>query len=76
MNLDLMLLIDKRPSDLETPFYDVQQMTSHLRNEGYAATCKRIRRLMQLMAEHSGSSHLGGGVETHKDLPVAAVPDL
>ena len=34
MNLDLMLLIDKR--FLETPFYGVRQMTWHLQNEGHA----------------------------------------
>ena len=34
MNLALMVLIDKQ--FLETPFYGVQQMTWHLRNEGHA----------------------------------------
>ena len=47
MNLALMLLIDKQ--FLETPFYGVQQMTWHLRNEGHAVNVKRIRRLMRLM---------------------------
>ena len=47
MNLDLMVVIDKQ--FLETPFYGVQQMTWHLRNEGYIVNYKRIRRLMRLM---------------------------
>lgn len=47
MNLALMLLIDKQ--FLETPFYGVQQMTWHLRNEGHAVNVKRVRRLMRLM---------------------------
>ena len=34
---------------LETPFYGVQQMTWHLRNDGHVVNCKRIRRLMRLM---------------------------
>ncbi len=34
MNLDLMLLIDEQ--FLETPFYGVRQMTSHLQNGGHA----------------------------------------
>jgi putative transposase len=34
---------------LETPFYDVQQMTWHLKSEGHAVNYKRIRRLMRLM---------------------------
>ncbi|WP_349010274.1 IS3 family transposase, partial [Mesorhizobium yinganensis] len=46
-NLALMLLIDKQ--FLETPFYGVQQMTWHLRNEGHAVNVKRVRRLMRLM---------------------------
>ena len=47
MNLDLMVVIDKQ--FLETPFYGVQQMTWHLRNDGYVVNYKRIRRLMRLM---------------------------
>ena len=47
MNLALMQVIDRQ--FLETPFYGVQQMTGHLRNEGYAVNVKRIRRLMRLM---------------------------
>jgi len=47
MNLDLMPLIDKQ--FLDTPFYGVRQMTSHLQNEGHAVNEKRIRRLMRLM---------------------------
>ncbi len=43
----LLLLIDKQ--FLETPFYGVQQMTWHLRNEGHAVNVKRVRRLMRLM---------------------------
>src|SRR6056297_692927 len=35
VNLALMQLIDRRPADLETPFYGVQQMTWHLQNEGH-----------------------------------------
>jgi putative transposase len=46
-NLALMLRIDKQ--FLETPFYGVQQMTWHLRNEGFPVNVKRIRRLMRLM---------------------------
>jgi putative transposase len=46
-NLTLMLRIDKQ--FLETPFYGVQQMTWHLRNEGFPVNVKRIRRLMRLM---------------------------
>jgi len=49
VNLGLMQLIDRRPADLGTPFYGVQQMTWHLRNEGHAVNVKRIRRLMRLM---------------------------
>ena len=49
MNLDLMVVIDKRPSDLETPFYGVQQMAWHLQNESHVVNHKRIRRLMRLM---------------------------
>ena len=40
-------MIDKQ--FLDTPFYDVRQMTWHLRNEGYPVNEKRIRRLMRLM---------------------------
>ena len=47
VNLALMQLIDRQ--FLETPFYGVQQMTWHLRNEGHAVNVKRIRRLMRLM---------------------------
>ncbi|GLQ38809.1 transposase [Rhizobium albus] len=47
MNLALMELIDKQ--FLETPFYGVQQMTWHLRNESHAVNVKRVRRLMRLM---------------------------
>lgn len=47
MNLDLMVVIDKQ--FLETPFYGVQQMAWHLRNEGHVVNCKRIRRPMRLM---------------------------
>jgi len=47
MNLDLMVKIDKQ--FLETPFYGVQQMTWHLRNDGHVVNSKRIRRLMRLM---------------------------
>lgn len=47
MNLSLMELIDKQ--FLETPFYGVQQLTWHLRNEGQAVNVKRVRRLMRLM---------------------------
>jgi hypothetical protein len=48
-NLSLMLKIDKRPADLDTPFYGVREMTWHLRNEGHPVNEKRIRRLMRLM---------------------------
>src|SRR4051812_35019920 len=47
MNLTLMLLIDKQ--FLDTPFYGVQQMTWHLKNEGHPVNVKLIRRLMRLM---------------------------
>jgi putative transposase len=47
MNLALMLLIDKQ--FLETPFYGVQQMAWHLRNQGFSVNVKRVRRLMRLM---------------------------
>jgi putative transposase len=47
MNLALMLLIDKQ--FLETPFYGVQQMAWHLRNQGLSVNVKRVRRLMRLM---------------------------
>jgi hypothetical protein len=47
MNLAIMLLIDKQ--FLDTPFYGVQQMTWHLKNEGHPVNFKRIRRLMRLM---------------------------
>ena len=47
MNLDLIGVIDKQ--FLETPFYDVQQMTWHLRNEEHVVNYKRIRPLMRLM---------------------------
>ncbi|MFD1483477.1 IS3 family transposase [Paracoccus nototheniae] len=35
---------------LDTPFFGVRQMTSHLRNECHAVNEKRIRRLMRLMS--------------------------
>jgi putative transposase len=47
LNLALMLRVDKQ--FLETPFYGVQQMTWHLRNEGFSVNVKRVRRLMRLM---------------------------
>lgn len=47
LHLDLMLLIDKQ--FLDTPFYDVRQMTWPLQNDGHAVNQKRIRRLMRLM---------------------------
>ncbi len=47
LNLALMLLIDKQ--FLETPFYGVQQMAWHLRNQGFSVNVKRVRRLMRLM---------------------------
>jgi putative transposase len=46
-NLALMRLIDVQ--FLDTPFFGVQQMTWHLRNDGYAVNEKRIRRLMRPM---------------------------
>jgi putative transposase len=49
-NLGLMRLIDERPSDLETPFFDVRQMTWHLRKDGQLVNEQRIRRLIGLMA--------------------------
>ncbi len=47
LNLDPMLLIDKR--FLDTPFHGVRQITWHLQNEGHAVNEKRIRRPMRLM---------------------------
>ena len=35
LNLALIRQIDKRPADLETPFFGVRQMTWHLRNDGH-----------------------------------------
>ena len=46
-NLALMHIIDRQ--FMETPFFKVRQMTSHLRNEGHAVNPKRVRRMMQLM---------------------------
>lgn len=46
-NLELMSQIDKQ--FLQTPYYGVQQMTYHFRNEGINISPKRIRRLMRLM---------------------------
>ena len=43
----LVLPIDK--PFLETPFYGVQQMTWHLRNEGHAVNVKRIRPVIRLI---------------------------
>ena len=48
-NFGLMRRIDERPSELETPFFGVRQMTSHLRNDGHFVNEKRIRRLMRPM---------------------------
>jgi putative transposase len=48
LNLALIRQIDKRPADLETPFFGVRQMTWHLRNDGHLVKKKRIRRLMRL----------------------------
>ena len=64
MNLALMRRIEKQ--FLETPFYGVQQIAWHLRNEGHPVNVKRIRRLMRLMGlmpilwsiPHSNSSWL------------------
>ena len=47
LNLMLMRKIDKQ--FLETPFYGVQQMTWHLRNDNHLVNKKRVRRLMRLM---------------------------
>jgi len=47
LNLMLMRKIDKQ--FLETPFYGVQQMTWHLRNDKHLVNEKRVRRLMRLM---------------------------
>ena len=47
LNLLLMRQIDEQ--FLETPFFGVRQMTSHLRNDGHLVNEKRIRRLMRLM---------------------------
>ena len=42
-----MQLIDRQ--FMETPFFGVRQMTSHLRNEGHVVNPRRVRRLMRLM---------------------------
>ena len=47
LNLMLMREIDRQ--FLETPFYDVRQMTWHLRNDKHLINEKRVRRLMRLM---------------------------
>jgi len=47
LNLKLMREIDEQ--FLETPFYGVQQMTWHLRNDKHLVNEKRVRRLMRLM---------------------------
>jgi putative transposase len=62
-NLALMLLIDKQ--FLETPFYGVQQMTWHLRNEGHAVNVKRVRRLMPIFQKPDTSRPAKG----HKTYP-------
>lgn len=47
-NLALMALIDKQYID--TPFYGVGQFTYFLRDKGHEVNCKRVRRLLRLMA--------------------------
>ncbi len=47
LNLAPMKLIDAQ--FMETPFYGSRQMARHLRNQGYCAGRKRIRRLMARM---------------------------
>ncbi|MBF9046448.1 IS3 family transposase [Rhodobacterales bacterium LSUCC0031] len=46
---DRLVVLDKQ--FLEAPFYGVQQLTWHLRNEGSVVNYKRIRRLMRLMVQ-------------------------
>ncbi|GAB5471471.1 MAG: hypothetical protein Kilf2KO_45010 [Rhodospirillales bacterium] len=43
----LKALIDRQ--FMETPFFEVRQMTRHLRNGGHAVNPKRARRLMRLL---------------------------
>ena len=63
MNLTLMRLIDRQ--FLETPFSAVQQMTSHLQNEGHAVNVKRIRRLRRLMPIYQ-KTNTGKPAKGHK----------
>ena len=57
LNLMLMRKIDKQ--FLETPFYGVQQMTWHLRNDKHLVNEKRVRRLMRLMGFVGETPHWG-----------------
>ena len=43
LNLMLMRQTDTHPSDLDTPFIGVRQMTWHLRNDGHPLTCRALR---------------------------------
>lgn len=68
MNLALVLLIDKQFMD--APFYGVQQMTWHLKNEGHPVNVKRIRRLLRLMRlmpifQKPGTSRPAKGQKTY-----------
>ena len=68
LSLMLMRKIDKQ--FLETPFYGVQQMTWHLRNEGNLVNEERIRRLMRLMGlmpiyQKSNTSKAAKGHKTY-----------
>lgn len=67
-NLSLMRLIDEQ--FLETPFFGVQQMTWHLRNDGHLVNEKRVRRLMRLMGlmpiyQKPNTSRPGRGHKTY-----------
>jgi putative transposase len=61
-NLRIMLAIDKQY--IETPFYGVPKMLSHLRSLKYEINIKRVRRLMRLM-----------GLETIYCKPRLSIPD-
>ncbi|TYC80501.1 DDE-type integrase/transposase/recombinase [Stappia sp. BW2] len=50
---------------LETPFFGVQQMTWHLRNDGHLVNEKRIRRLMPIYQKPNTSRPVKG----HKTYP-------
>ena len=48
-NLRFMEIIDKRPPDLETPWYGSRQMARHMQRNKHKCGHHRVRRLMRLM---------------------------